>query len=229
MDLLPSEYERQIARKRIPGLLSAIATAENRAELWGEDKAKQEDQRAQRLRAVVARLLVMTAGTEEMGSAPLAAPAVHRRSGGGPPTPIARSSSGVIAVPPTAAPPAAAPIAQTRPPESSRTSMLVPSEGLAQMTPLPPTAGDERSPIAPAPHSNTAPAPEELAADIASLSACVSAILSPSENPVAAPISKGEGVQSKGVSPTTPMPMERPMNTPEVAPGVRTRRRGDST
>ena len=57
MDRLPRDYERQIAKKRLPGLLSAIAAAENRAATLPEEKGRAEAVRARSLRAVVAQLL----------------------------------------------------------------------------------------------------------------------------------------------------------------------------
>ena len=57
MDRLPREYERQIAKKRLPGLLGAIASAENRAATLSEEKGRSEAVRSRNLRAVVAQLL----------------------------------------------------------------------------------------------------------------------------------------------------------------------------
>ena len=56
---LPVEYERQIAKKRIPGLLRSIAAAENQAALLPEAKARAERDRAERLRSLVAELLAL--------------------------------------------------------------------------------------------------------------------------------------------------------------------------
>lgn len=232
MDLLPSEYERQIAKKRIPCLLSAIATAENRAELWSEDKAKQEGQRAQRLRSLVAQLLAMTATPEEMnGPQPVASPS-RRRPGGASPTPLTRPSSSM-----TAAPPAAALTAQNVPPTPTPPSILVTPMDSTPTTPPLSGTGDERSTAACAvalPSSDvlspasSSPAPVAISPVLAVVSAA------PARSPLegSAPTSAVELPHHHPASVIAPVPQPapvgRPMNTAEVAPGVRTRRRGDS-
>ena len=93
MDRLPRDYERQIAKKRLPGLLGAIATAENRAVTLPEEKGRAEAVRARSLRAVVAQLLA-DLGEDEPLSPP---PTPSRR----------RASAGVAQAPPVAAAPSA--------------------------------------------------------------------------------------------------------------------------
>lgn len=65
---LPVEYERQIAKKRIPGILRSIAAAENRAALLPEAKARAERDRAERLRRLVAELLALMGPDEPTAS-----------------------------------------------------------------------------------------------------------------------------------------------------------------
>ena len=108
MDRLPREYERQIAKKRLPGLLGAIATAENRAATLPEEKGRAEAVRARSLRAVVAQLLADLGEEEPPG--PPAAPSRRRASAGVAQAPLASAASPAPG-PAPASSPAAAPLA----------------------------------------------------------------------------------------------------------------------
>lgn len=126
MDLLPRKYEQHIARKRIPGLLNAIASAENRAVTLPEEKGRAEGHRAQRLRALVAQLLAHQEG-EVQPSAPTSAQRRRPATSAEPtdedvPTPaippvtVPASTPSRVAPAPTTAPvPAAAPTSTIAP------------------------------------------------------------------------------------------------------------------
>ena len=155
MDRLPRDYERQIAKKRLPGLLSAIAAAENRAATLPEEKGHAEAGRARSLRAVVAQLL--TDLGEEGPPSPPPAPSRRRASAGTAqaatsapgPAPASPDTTAPLApgpaptppstVPPPAEPdPAPAPASQS-PPAAVPSIAPMPAAPLPQQTAVPQT------------------------------------------------------------------------------------------
>ena len=129
MNPLPREYEQQIAKKRIPGLVSAIAAAENRAATLSEEKGRAEAARARNLRALMAQLLA-DLGEEEPRSIPMAA---RRRSTAGP-------AQVAAPLPPPAPPSSPAPSSAAAPAPSSAAAIptTLPTDQALTSAPSPP-------------------------------------------------------------------------------------------